>query len=410
MQMTMASIRKLVFDESATALSWSAPGIIATTTAKFSTKGSSKQKQTAKVKARQNQKSKQAANATIDKCLLHPSSSTTFCDIGANLTDPVFMGMYRGKQKHESDFDLVLERAMDAGVEQVIVTAGNLEESRAALKLVKAQRSLPQAQQARQARLYCTVGVHPTRCDEFEVKAGTGGDGTGADAVDAAEAHLLALKELCDVASADAAAFGGDPLVVAIGECGLDYDRTEFCARDVQLRNFQRQFALAEHTGLPMFLHCRAAQDDMLRLCRAHRQRFKTGVVHSFDGSAAEAAAFVELGLHIGLNGCSLKTAENLDVVKTIPVGNLMLETDAPWCDIRPTHAGFAHVRSMWPQCKPDKHRRGSCVKGRNEPCTMRQVLEVVAGVRGDDPLVLGNQVLENTLRVFLPNHRNSAQ
>ena len=192
-------------------------------------------------------------------------------------------------------------------------------------------------------------------------------------------------------------------MVVAVGECGLDYDRTEFCARDVQLRNFECQFALAEHTGLPMFLHCRAAQDDMLRLCRAHRQRFKAGVVHSFDGSAAEAAAFVELGLHIGLNGCSLKTAENLDVVKTIPVDNLMLETDAPWCDIRPTHAGFSHVRSMWPQCKPDKHQRGSCVKGRNEPCTMRQVLEVVAGVRGDDPLVLGHQVLENTLGVFLP-------
>ena len=153
--------------------------------------------------------------ATVEKCVLHPSSSVTFCDIGANLTDPVFAGMYRGKQKHESDFDLVLERAMEAGVAQVIVTAGNLEESRAALELVKAQRSLPQAQQARQARLYCTVGVHPTRCDEFEAKA-------GADAANAAEAHLIALKELCDAASADAAASGGDPMVVAVGECGLD--------------------------------------------------------------------------------------------------------------------------------------------------------------------------------------------
>jgi TatD DNase family protein len=77
----------------------------------------------------------------------------------------------------------------------------------------------------------------------------------------------------------------------------------------------------------------------MLALLRANRARFREGVVHSFDGSAEEAAELVALGLHIGLNGCSLKTEENLRVAAGIPAERLLLETDCPWCEIRPTHA-----------------------------------------------------------------------
>eukprot|EP00937_MAST-01D_sp_MAST-1D-sp2_P007947 g7947.t1 len=327
------------------------------------------------------------------------------CDIGVNLTDPVFRGEYRGKQKHASDFDAVLERALAAGVEQIIVTAGSLEESRNALELVRAQRALPPAVRGRQPRLYCTVGVHPTRCDEFDTAQG------------GPAAHLARLRAVIEDANANASANGNaagagaidaEPLVVAVGECGLDYDRTEFCAAETQLRHLGLMFDLAEQTGLPMFLHCRAAQADMLRHCREHHGRYRAAVVHSFDGEAAEAAAFAELGLHVGINGCSLKTARNLDVVRGIPIDLLMLETDAPWCDIRATHAGHDFVASRWPQVKADKlgaggGQAGACVKGRNEPCTMRQVLEVVAAVRGEGLEELGRAVYGNSLRVFLP-------
>jgi TatD DNase family protein len=63
--------------------------------------------------------------------------SNKFIDIGANLTDPMFQGIYRDKKYHESDFDLMLKRAFDQGLQKIIVTAGSLEESKSALELVQ---------------------------------------------------------------------------------------------------------------------------------------------------------------------------------------------------------------------------------------------------------------------------------
>lgn len=74
----------------------------------------------------------------------------------------------------------------------------------------------------------------------------------------------------------------------------------------------------------------------------------------------------------LGVNGCSLKTAENLEVVKGIPVERMMIETDSPYCDIKNTHAGIRYVKSSWPSKKKDKHDQECLVKGRNEPCLVR--------------------------------------
>lgn len=109
----------------------------------------------------------------------------------------------------------------------------------------------------------------------------------------------------------------------------------------------------------------------------------------------------MDQGLYIGITGCSLKTEENIEVMKTIPSDRLLLETDAPWCDIRPTHAGFKHVRTKFESKKKEKWERGVCVKGRNEPGNIIQVLEVVAETRGEDAQSLAEVVYENTQELF---------
>ncbi|KAE9028348.1 putative deoxyribonuclease [Phytophthora rubi] len=300
-------------------------------------------------------------------------------DIGANLTDPVFTGIYRGKQKHESDLTAILARAKAFGVDKIIVTGGNLEESKAALQLAKNNEGdgLPQ--------LFSTVGVHPTRCSEFEA------DGRDPDA------YFAELLAVCEQGK-------NEGKVVAIGECGLDYDRLEFCDRETQLKYFEKQFQLAEHTKLPLFLHNRNTDGDFYAMIAKNRSRFSNGVVHSFTGSKEEMLKLVELGLYIGVNGCSLKTADNLECMKAIPLDRLMIETDAPWCDIRAAHAGHGHVKTSWQSKKAEKYAPDCLVKGRNEPCTLIQVLEIISAIRGEDQDHVAATVLENTLQVFFKN------
>ena len=88
-----------------------------------------------------------------------------------------------------------------------------------------------------------------------------------------------------------------------------------------------------------MYLHSRSTGTDFIDIIRANRNRFSTGVVHSYTGDTAEMLALVDLDLYIGINGCSMKTAENLEVVKAVPLERLMVETDCPYCDIRNSHA-----------------------------------------------------------------------
>ncbi|XP_075559122.1 deoxyribonuclease TATDN1 isoform X1 [Dermacentor variabilis] len=294
-------------------------------------------------------------------------------DIGANLTDPMFRGLYNGSRKHPDDFDQVLQRAQANGVHRILVTGGSLEDSRQALELASAHGGL----------LWSTVGCHPTRCGEFEGPHGP------------PDRYLEQLSGLVRQ---------GAGRVAALGEMGLDYERLQFCDRETQLRYLELQLQLVRPSGgLPLFLHCRKAAPDLLDVLSRNRGLFTGAVVHSFDGSKEEAAAFLDLGLFIGINGCSLKTAENLAVAATIPRERLLIETDCPWCEIRPTHAGAKLIRTSFPAKKKERFEAGFMVKGRNEPANLVQVLEVLAGIHGEDPDALAKQVHINTCRLFFP-------
>ncbi|KAJ3252474.1 hypothetical protein HK103_001543 [Boothiomyces macroporosus] len=281
----------------------------------------------------------------------------------------MYQGIYRGKASHVADLEHVLQRARESNVESMIITGVTLESSVRALEYAK------------KYSLYSTCGCHPTHSKEFhEYKSGP-------------DQYYKELKELIRRDQQD------DKRIVAIGECGLDYDRLEFCPKDIQQLYFDKQLQLSQEFDLPYFLHMRNTGNDFIEIIKKYKIR---GVVHSFDGNVRDMQELVKMGLFIGINGCSLKTKENLDVVKEIPVDKILIETDAPWCDIRPTHASHQYVTPPSYQLKKkEKFELGQMVKSRNEPCMLYQILQVIAGVKGMDQDILKEQIYNNTISLF---------
>jgi TatD DNase family protein len=257
-------------------------------------------------------------------------------DIGANL----------GNRAFRDDLDDVLARAEGAGVEVIIATGTSVAGSRRACEIAAQKR-------VRSPRLFATAGIHPhdaTQC--------------GPDAI-------AALRELC--ARSD---------VVAVGECGLDFDRN-FSPRDAQLRCFEAQLELAAELVMPVFLHERAAQDDFAAILAKHRPRIPRAVVHCFTGTGEALARYLELDLHIGITGwiCDERRGTHLrELVRSIPKDRLMVETDAP----------FIMPRDLRP--KPRSNR--------NEPALLPHVLRSVATARGESAEELARTTTE-TARAF---------
>ena len=156
-----------------------------------------------------------------------------------------------------------------------------------------------------------------------------------------------------------------------IGECGLDYDRLEFAGKEMQLKVFKKHFELSEMFDLPMYFHSRAAELDFLDVIEENKSRYPGGVVHSFTGTQNELDEILKLGLYVGVNGCSLKTEENCKNVKKIPMDRLLLESDCPYCEIRPKSAAAKFVKTKFKKVKKIKYnpKKDKLVNDRNEPC-----------------------------------------
>lgn len=247
-----------------------------------------------------------------------PAPRARWFDIGANLTSNQFRG----------DLPEVLARAAHAGVEGMLVTGTDATGTREAVALARAH-----------GHLWSTAGVHPHHAAEYD------------DATDALLAGCAA-----------------DPRVVAIGECGLDFNRN-YSPREDQVRAFERQLALAAGTGLPLFLHQRDAHATFLAMLREAWPDLAGGaVVHCFTDGPAEAEDYLALGCHLGITGwvCDERRGDALRAaVPTIPADRLMLETDAP----------YLLPRTVEP--RPATRR--------NEPMHMHWVGRAVADLRGED-------------------------
>lgn len=262
-------------------------------------------------------------------------------DIAANLCDEKFKGIYHNKQCHPDDTEYVLQRAKEYNVTKMLFSAGSINDAHDSWNLSQKSNDY-----------YITVGIHPCRATEAEneiIKEKLSFDKYYQNMTDIVSKY----KTKC----------------IAIGECGLDYDRLHYSCKEDQLKHFPIHFEIAKETNLPMYLHNRNTNGDFVRLVKENRHKFSNGVVHSFTDSAEELQSCLDLGLYIGVNGCSLKTKENMEVVKKIPLDRIMLETDAPYCDIKSTHDSFSLVDTSFPRVRKEKLKLGQMAKERNEPC-----------------------------------------
>jgi len=259
-----------------------------------------------------------------------------YIDIGVNLTGSSF----------NSDLDDVVQRALDAGISQMIVTGTDIHHSQAALQL---SRNYPGV-------LISTAGVHPHHASEFDNNT------------------ISSLRGLCAEAS-----------VVAVGECGLDYNRN-YSTPAEQRSAFEAQLQLACELKLPVFLHQRDAHDDFVSIISEYRDDLAGAVAHCFTGSVDEALEYVAMDMYIGITGwiCDERRGGDLQhAVKSIPVERIMLETDAPYLLPRDLQQQPVHKR-------------------RNEPCYLPHICEVAAKYMGVDHQQLAHVALENTRKFFV--------
>jgi TatD DNase family protein len=321
------------------------------------------------------------------------------CDIGFNATDEVFHGKYNERTIHEDDYLRILQRASSVGVLSLLCTASSTMESADTLKLCRELR------EKSRCRLFATIGIHPTRANEFLVTEK--GESVEKTSRTDSDLHVHCgsvirnLEELIEDGLSDG-------VVVAIGECGLDYDRLHFSSKETQLLGFELQLEMSLKYSLPLFLHNRNTSGDFVKtitkyvnLSQGNGDNKIKGVVHSFTGEIEEMLELVSLGFMIGINGCSLKTRENLEMVKAIPLESVLIETDSPWCTIKPSHASSSLVTTQFPTAKKEKYTEGKLVKDRNEPCQLIQVLEVVAKIHVMSPLQLAHQIESNLIKLF---------
>ena len=197
-----------------------------------------------------------------------------------------------------ADFDAVLQRARDAGVERIISIGTSVDSSRRAVELAVAH-----------PMVYAVVGVHPTVAGEAPADVAT------------------ALRELA-----------AHPRVVAIGETGLDYHRlpedeeARHSAKAVQAAVFRQQLDLAAETRLNVVIHQRDAWEDTLTILRDYTGRLR-GVFHCFGGTPAQADEVLALGHLVSFTG--IATFKNAAVVREtaahIPADRFMVETDCPY-------------------------------------------------------------------------------
>lgn len=239
------------------------------------------------------------------------------------------------------DIEQYLDKALAAGVVNVLTIGTTLESSRGCIALAE-----------RFTNLRASVGLHPNSC--------------------------------CQAAAGDWAAIEGlaeHPRVAALGETGLDRHWDD-CPWDIQVDFFRKHLALSRTTQHPVVIHTRDCAEETLVVLREEARQVGAlrGVMHSFTGSQAVADGCLELGLYISFAGMVTykNAAEIRDIARTIPADRILVETDSPYLTPHP-------FRGQRP----------------NHPALVVHTLEQLATVRGVSTGQLAEQTSDNAQRLF---------
>ncbi|MFS0766780.1 MULTISPECIES: TatD family hydrolase [Peribacillus] len=241
-------------------------------------------------------------------------------------------------EQFNEDLEDVIERAKEAGVNNMVVVGFDRPTIIRAMELIEAYDFM-----------YAAVGWHPV------------------DAIDMTEEDLQWIEELSN-----------HPKVVAIGEMGLDY-HWDKSPKDVQMEVFRKQIRLAKKVGLPIIIHNREATADIVNILKEEEASMVGGIMHCFSGSAETALECINMNFYISLGGpVTFKNAKKpKEVAAVVPLDRLLIETDCPYLAPHPY--------------------RGK----RNEPSYVKLVAEQIAEIKQLTIEEVSQATTENAKKLF---------
>ncbi|MFE4708895.1 TatD family hydrolase [Peribacillus simplex] len=241
-------------------------------------------------------------------------------------------------EQFNEDLEDVIDRAKEAGVNNMVVVGFDRPTIKRAMELIEAYDFM-----------YAAVGWHPV------------------DAIDMTEEDLQWIEELSN-----------HPKVVAIGEMGLDY-HWDKSPKDVQMEVFRKQIRLAKKVGLPIIIHNREATADIVNILKEEEASMVGGIMHCFSGSAETALECINMNFYISLGGpVTFKNAKKpKEVAAAVPLDRLLIETDCPYLAPHPY--------------------RGK----RNEPSYVKLVAEQIAEIKQLTLEEVSQATTENAKKLF---------
>jgi len=241
-------------------------------------------------------------------------------------------------ENYKDDIDDVLRRAEENGVDYIVIPATDLKTAREAITLAE-----------KYVQVYATVGVHPHDTKDWD------------------ESLILEIEKLAN-----------HPKVVAIGEIGLDY-YYDFSPKDQQIKAFKSQLDLAIKLDLPVVIHNRDSDENMMDIIQSYCSTGLKAQFHCFTGSLVDATEFMKMNHFVSFTGnITFKKSDGLrEILKHIDLNHLMLETDSPFMTPIPF--------------------RGK----RNEPSYVSYVAKQVADVHNISIEEVGRITSLNTFRFF---------